>query len=293
LRTFQRYPFFSPLFSTKIVLWNKKYLANGTKNMLYNRLNRKFTKKYIPLAWVSHLLAKRMKTNSISLNFLPKIQYFQKPKKLTFSRVFLWKRFEQKKKFLNKRKKITTSRKSGIYLNKARLMYRIPYKKNYRKFLSLTTNVRLRYLLQDLIKKYFSIDLHVKISWPLSEFKNLKFYRLLFPKYKQRIKNQKISALKIERKNSHLKKKYVYIGQNTIHLKVSTNNFTIRYSPPIKEKKVSLSLANTKPYANLVLHSWQKKVKKKINILFPKRKFFNPKVKNVCLEPQKPTLFRN
>jgi hypothetical protein len=63
--------------------------------------------------------------------------------------------------------------------------YRLSFRYNYRTILTFVTNLKLKYLIEDLIKQYFSLVICVKLFWPLMQFKNLKFYRLLFPEYKQ------------------------------------------------------------------------------------------------------------
>jgi len=151
---------------------------------------------------------KKKKENLTSLSFLVQTKFFRKPRRIIWPHFFLWKRFAQKKKLplaYNLKKKYQP-------------VYRVSAQANYKKLLSLSTNWKLKYLLQDLIQTYFTLEVHVKISWPLSQFKNFKFYRLLFPMYKSRRLKKKNYFFKKPKKKSAWRKKYRSLQQNTKHL---------------------------------------------------------------------------
>ena len=152
---------------------------------------------------------------------MSKINFFLRPQKVPLYQAFSWLRLEQKKK-TNQKKKLK------VRSNKKQLLYRLSFRQQYKKFLTTATDVKLKYLLQDLIKKYFSITVSIKVTWPLIQFKNLKFYRLLFPEYRRQVQHKKTFSLKISKNNLFQQKKYIYIGQPTHHLKFSANSLLKR-----------------------------------------------------------------
>jgi hypothetical protein len=86
---------------------------------------------------------------------LSKTQFFQRFQKITLARLFLWKRITQKKRFPR-----TIFKKIS---QKQDFFYRAAYRQTYRKFLYFSTGVKLTYLIEDLIKKYFQLRIKVKI----------------------------------------------------------------------------------------------------------------------------------
>jgi hypothetical protein len=94
----------------------------------------------------------------------------------------------------------------------------------YKNHLILWTGLRLKYLLQSLLQKYFGLDLTIKISWPLVQFKNLKFYRLLFPNYKsyksENSSQQNFTHIKLNKKKVFKRDRYLYVGHLTNHLQL-------------------------------------------------------------------------
>jgi hypothetical protein len=163
----------------------------------------------------------------LSLQFLPKVRQFKKP--LTFRKVHLFGllRFEQKKqrhiyekkkgsKFSSKVNSLPITRDSTTQ----KLAYRLSFRSNYRTHLTLTTNLKLKYLIENIINQYFSFVVCVKLFWPLMQFKNLKFYRLIFPEYKQFNRKKKNAPWTINKNLRLQKKKYFYIGQHTNHIQL-------------------------------------------------------------------------
>lgn len=91
------------------------------------------------------------------------------------------------------------------YLNKKKSLnyyqYRLPYRKMYFNYLQLTTGLKLKYLIQDFVQKYFSIQVEAKIIHVLNTYKNKNYFRLVFPvkkKNKQLIKKFWIKKKKKE-----------------------------------------------------------------------------------------------
>ena len=266
----QRTFFCTSSFAKRITLRNKKSFLNKENSIPYTNAKIIWQKKiafikkkpfFKKTAMLNHLISKKTNHNLIFLTLLSKTQFLKKLPKITLARLFLWKRMAQKKKTLAKKNKPKTS------FNKQELFYRSSYRLNYRKLLYFSTGVKLTYLFEDLIRKYFTLKVKVKVCWPLSQFKNLKFYRLVYPKYKHRHKGKKTVFLKIQNKKNLVRKKYFYIGYNTRHLK-------------FKDAKSLSSLAPNQHGKKIILSFWQKGRKKK-------NKYLMLKTKNVALKSEK------
>ena len=217
------------------------------------------------------------------LRQIAKTIFFQKPAKITFKNLFLWTRLAQKKTKKRTKGKLPQKQTKNRFLSQKikkqtrkspQTFYRFSFRHNYRKFLTLSTHVKLKYLLQDLIKDYFALTVVVKISWPLIQFKNLNFFRLLFPKYKIQSQNNKVLALKISSLAEAQQKKYIYVGQTTKHIKFIPQNTTSTASQRLKKKKTKRSVF-IKPVN--FLSSWKKRMKKKNKYLALKTKMMNTK----------------
>jgi hypothetical protein len=66
--------------------------------------------------------------------------------------------------------------------------YKIPYRKNYFNFLRLNTKLKLKYLIQNFVQNYFSLQVEAKIVHFLNEYKNQNYFRLVFPVWKKKNK---------------------------------------------------------------------------------------------------------
>lgn len=151
---------------------------------------------------------------------LTKTRIFTKKKKFSSWQSLRLIRFHRKT--IQKRYKKTKARyrrRRKTFLKK-KFQYRLPYRREYKNQLKLFTNWRLKYLIQDFIQRYFAVRLYVKLLWPLAEFKNLKFYRIVFPK-KTSSKTKRISLrVKIHNKRGLLRKRYVFISRVTNHVRL-------------------------------------------------------------------------
>ena len=278
-RLSQRNPFFASSFAKRIIFQKQKSFFYRENNICISNA-KTISKKGISLKkmiLLNHFFAKKKLYNLIPLTFFSKTQFFQRFQKITLARLFLWKRITQKKKFLIKKRKIIPQTSFKNFSKKRDLFYRCAYKQNYRKFLSLSTNVKLTYLIEDLIKKYFTLTVKIKVCWPLSQFKNLKFYRLVYPKYKHRGKSKKTFFLNIQKNDYLARKKYFYIGHNTQHLKYDFDNAlsTVKKKSSFsffKNSKFLLDLIPNQPLKKTILNFWQQEKKKKNKYLLLKKK---------------------
>ena len=147
----------------KIVLW---FLL---------RLKKKRKKK------ISYTLKKISK----NLNFKRKKQYLQK--QISFWNEKKYKNIHIQQRFAKDIKKINNIVKKNQIAKT--YQYRLPYRKSYFKFLQLTTKLKLKYLIQDFVQKYFNLQVEAKIVHFLNEQKNQNYFRLVFPVWKKK-KNQ-------------------------------------------------------------------------------------------------------
>ena len=196
-------------------------------------------------------------------------------------------RTKKKQKTKYRRRKKTSLKGSGILRTKKKnkFKYRLPYRQEYKNQLKLFTNWRLKYLIQDFIQKYFAVRLYVKLLWPLAQFKNLKFYRIVFPR-KRNAKNKRIFlGTKIRTKQIWLRKRYIFISQVTNHMRLK-KTYKGKKKQRIFLKKIKKLLnIEKKKHGSRVLQSTtqetnfkvenQKEFKKTRNSLaFPLRKKF-------------------
>jgi hypothetical protein len=176
--------------------------------------------------------------NLRSIAYSHKIRRFKASAKLRWPHVFGLLRFEQKKQLHNYKrkiysvKKIKRKKKSLKFSQNATLVhntktsnaqkfsYRLSFRYHYRTNLTFTTNLKLKYLIEDLIQQYFSFRVCVKLFWPLMQFKNLKFYRLLFPEYKQPNFKTKNLPWDLSDNLNLQNERYLYVGHNTNHVKL-------------------------------------------------------------------------
>ena len=111
--------------------------------------------------------------------------------------------------------------------------YRIPYRKIYFNYLKLHTGFQLKYLIQDFVQKYFSVQVEAKIIHVLNAYKNKNYFRLVFPVKK---KNKQLI------KKIRIKKKREIFLTNKLYFATSVQNLT---SKNIKKKLQNLVTENT------------------------------------------------
>lgn len=201
----------------------------------FNRLVKNIWKRKLVSLTQTRILTKKKKL--FSLQTLRLIRFHQKTpqkrskRKKSISRRFLrskanfWKKSIQKgSKGLLRPKDLALRQQKlkRISLNslKQKLKYRLPYRREYKTQLKFFTNWRLKYLIQDLIQEYFAIRLYVKLLWPLSEFKNLKFFRIVFPKKRNQKTHNVSLETKIYTKQLALRKRYVFVSQVSNHIRL-------------------------------------------------------------------------
>ena len=66
--------------------------------------------------------------------------------------------------------------------------YRLPLRKSYFFFLQFNAKLKLKFLIQDFVQKYFSIPVEAKVLHFLNEHKNQNYFRLVFPIWKKKRK---------------------------------------------------------------------------------------------------------
>jgi hypothetical protein len=235
-----------------------------------------------------------------SLFLPPKIRRFKKP--LQFQNLHLFKllRFEQKNRFhvyeeknglkLSKKKKLLTAGQKITNVSTEKLTYRLSVRYNYRKALLLITNLKVKYLIERLLRHYFSLIVCVKLFWPLVQFKNRKFYRLIFPKYKQFNLKKKNTPWILNKSLSFRQKRYLYIGQYTNHLTIKKdmrqgNHKTYQKWRKVKKfpQKDYLSFVKTKNKQTFLIrfaHLWKQKI-------ITKNKYLKLKAKVIQAQSEK------
>ena len=217
---------------------------------------------------------------------LTKTRIFTKKTKLFSWQALRLIRFKRKKlqkryKSVFKKKKLRYRRRKKKFVKKG-FQYRLPYRREYKSQLKLFTNWKLKYLIQDFIQKYFAVRVYVKLLWPLAEFKNLKFYRIIFPKKKSSKAQRIFLRAKIDKKRALLRKRYVFISQVTNHLSLK-NPYKRQKKQKILLRKIKRTLKLPLKKSNSVLlliktrRSGLNKIKyinSERNLLFPLKKKF-------------------
>ena len=272
-------------------IFRKSSLATITSTIKVTRKPKKnFTKKNSFSTkknsenYARKIIRKKEQEYLTSLHEMSKTMILQKPLKIGLKNIFLWIRVAQKKK-KKRAKKVYSNQKTKVFLKqktkKKQIAYRFSLRQNYRKFLTIATHVKLKYILQDLIKNYFALTVFVKVSWPLIQFKNLNFFRFVFPKYKMQAQNNKVFSLKISKLPHSTQKKYIYVGQTTKHLRfkpqATTSNKNNNDYPWQKKQKtgangtLTINSVGTKTLNILNLHKDKMKKKNKYLALKTKR----------------------
>lgn len=147
-------------------------------------------------------------------------------------------RYKKSRKSINKLVS-SKGKRSDVFKH---YQYRVPYRKNYQTNVTLMTNFRVKYLIQDFIQKKFFVHVDVKFIRPL-QLKNLKFYRLVFPIWKTNL-SQKLK----KEKNEKLHHKYVYLARG---FKIKTNS-----KLNIKESTKNLSKIKKKLLPKILTRTW-------------------------------------
>ncbi len=201
-------------------------LKPNTKALFYHNRKFNFLMRTIWKEKPVYLTKTRIFTKKkklFSWQTLRLVRFHQKTplRKLFRGRLYLGSKAKNKKaKYRRLKRSVKNTIKRTSF--KQKLKYRLPYRSEYKNQLKLFTNWRLKYLIQDFIQKYFAVRLYVKLLWPLAQFKNLKFYRIVFPK-KRNSKAKRISfGTKIRTKQVWLRKRYLFISQVTNHMRLKT-----------------------------------------------------------------------
>lgn len=232
--------FLKSLFKFKFVQSTKK---NITKKVL---LKNNFYKLFL---WRELRLEKKRKKKTLGFN------KNMQAKKINF---FNYNIFLTNKKFVKKKNQIAIAKgvkKINKLLKKNKIakyyQYRIPYRKIYFNFLRLTTNLNLKYLIQDWVKKYFFIQVEAKILHAFNDYKNQKYFRLIFPVYKK--------------KKNHLIKKYRQKSWKQKQIFLATQ---LQFITSIK-KQIKQHLIGQKRLTEMQTRDL---TKKKFNLLTQKKK---------------------
>ena len=268
----------------------------NTQLNLLNKYEKFFSRETFQT--LSLLVNKKKEENAIiipsAMNFLPRPNNKDKEKKIFISflkehlnkknskfhkrigRLFLKSKLLPKKLFAFQAIRLEqklNSQNISFPEKKQVFNYRLPYRQYYIQNLKFSTNFKLKYWLQSVIQQYFAIKFRVKFLWPLTQLKNIKFYRLVFPpktfKKKKRKKREEIktSILKKYKENFSINN-YVYLAKTTNHL---TTNLTGKkiFLPPKKEYALKFNeknLIKKRPYFS---EKWLQAQNKKKSRLFP------------------------
>lgn len=234
----------------------KYFLQNRLKKSEKNFLKKR--KLFYNIALLL-LLRKKKKKRKVKLNrFRKKLRAFRK--KIKFRRKVnafgkyqtFW---EEKKGFQLKKvnKHLQKNQNTNYY------KYRLPYRKMYFDFLKVITNLRLKYLVQDFVQKYFSVQVEAKIVHILNAHKNQNFFRLVFPLWKKK-KNQ---LIKKKRWNIWNQKQIFLTSQLKL---VTTSKNQVKHKVT---KKKDIKILNKR---ELLLMAEKKIVKRRMSNYFKRNK---------------------
>lgn len=240
-------------FSLKFFLKSKSTRLKKKKQLRY--------KYFKVLLWfLSRLKMKKKRKKSQSSknisknsNLRGKIKSFQKHTLFWNKRKY--KKVKIQQLFTKNIKKINT------YVKKKQILstyqYRLPYRKNYFKFLQLTTKLRLKYLIQNFVQKYFALQVEAKIIHFLNEQKNQNYFRLVFPVWKKK-RNQLLRKFR----QKHFKQKQIFL---TSQLQIAT---TTKKTNPQKNQITQFT------------NNTAKTLRKKDLFLLTRKKVKNLRIKN-------------
>jgi len=247
---------------TKEILKNfsLKFFLKAKSTRLKKRKHLRYRYFKIFLWFLSRLkMKKKRKKSQSSKNIFKKASLRWKSKSFQ-KHIFFWNKKKYKKikiqqLFTKNIKKINT------YVKKKQILsayqYRLPYRKNYFKFLQLTTKLRLKYLIQDFVQKYFALQVEAKIVHFLNDQKNQNYFRLVFPVWKKK-RNQLLRKFR----QNHLKQKQIFL---TSQLQIGT---TIKKTNPQKSKITQFT------------NNTAKILRKKDLFLLTRKKVKNLRIKN-------------
>jgi hypothetical protein len=249
------------IFSAWFILCDQKIQNLITKSFFLPQKNQT---KFIYKIFLQDL----WKQNSQLLGSFSKTKFIEKRTKILPWHLLQLLRFKQKvnTNFLKKKRQyklqfnktfklLPKNPKNNLHLN---YQYRLPVILLYKNNLTLTTGFQLKYLLQNVLHKYFDLQLMVKISWPLIQFKNLKFYRLLFPNYNpdksEHNSQQNVPFIKRNEKKSLKRNRYLYVGQLTKHFQLNESFFHVQQKALTYTKLQTISKIVTKQSKRMVLY---------------------------------------
>ena len=255
------------LFQKHIFFWNLKRLKKSRIKSRFQKNLKRLKKSKIKSRFQKNI--KRVKKSKIKSSSQKNIKRVKKSKiKSRFQKnIKRLKKSKIKSRFQKNIKRLKKSKiKSRLQKNIKRVkkslkkkstlknyQYRLPPRKNYFNFLQFTAKLKLKFLIQDFVKKYFSLQVETKILHFLNEHKNHKYFRLVFPVWKKKRKQW----IKKFRRKSWKQKKIFFKNQ----LKLATS---IKKS---QQKKKTTFLAKTK-----ITKTKTKTKKTKITIKLLKKK---------------------
>lgn len=116
-------------------------------------------------------------------------------------------------KIKKSRYKTKWTKKKKPYLNNWKM--RQSFRHNYKSHLKLLIKYQYKLCIQDILTKFFKTKFTIKLVQPLSQFNNLKFFRLVYPLHRKPISipEYKMNFLHLRNKKSH--KRYIYIGKRS------------------------------------------------------------------------------
>ena len=136
--------------------------------------------------------------------------------------------------------------------------YRISTKKNYFNYLQFNAKIRLKFLIQDFVQKYFSLPVETKIIHFLNEHKSKNYFRLVFPVRKKKRKNliKKFRQKTWKQKQIFLTSKFQFLTWKIKNKKVQKNQFLSKIS--FLQKKDSSVLSRKKTKNARIKNSFQR-----------------------------------
>ena len=245
------------LISNKTFQFEKKnglITENYWKNVFFKKVLkskfRKIVKKkqfrlfFLKMQLWSLLKRKKKKTRKKVLKIFRKNFKFSL-KKQSFQKQI----FGQKKIKLKVWKQI---KKKSLFLKKNQVLknyqYRISTKRNSMNYLQFHAKIRLKFLIQDFVQKYFSLSVETKIIHFLNEHKNNNYFRLVFPVRKKKIKNliKKFRQKNWKQKQIFLTNKFQFLTGKIKNQKVQKKKFLSKISFLRKKDFSVLSRKKTK-----------------------------------------------
>lgn len=245
----------------------KVFLKNLYLKQILNLKFRKITRKkpvryrcYQIHAWF--LLRKKKKKKRRNRIYKKVNKSFKLRLKTNSFRKYIF--FENEKSFNTNQKKLRLAKKLQEINNSVKknqtlkhYQYRLPYRKVYFNFLQLNTKLKLKYLIQNFVQKYFSLQVEAKIVHFLNAYKNKNYFRLVFPVWKKK-KNQLIRKFR----QGNWKQKQIFLASqlqiiNTTK-QISTHSAKNKYIAKTLKKKDLYILARRKIKNSRVKNSFKR-----------------------------------